>query len=81
MTPATPQGGITPITPLSFDVCSQLVVRTDWGHGSNPDHKNVSSCECKAMKQGIPCHRRGECISARISSTWSKPSAKGWPWR
>lgn len=59
-------------TELSFMVCNHLIVRTDHGHSSHPDYKQISVCECNANK----CKNRGVCIEARMKNTWTRPSSK-----
>lgn len=46
------------------DICPDLIVRTDTSFTSHWDHKNVSTAECKAKKEGRSCKYRGLCIAA-----------------
>lgn len=61
---------------IAFNVCPDLIVRTDFGHQTNPDHKVISACECKAEQEQRPCRRRGACIKARDDQTWKTITSK-----
>lgn len=50
---------------MYFDWCLELVVRTDFGHNSHPDHKSISQMACKAEQEGRSCSRRGKCVVCR----------------
>lgn len=71
------------VRPIVFDpsflVCPYLIVRTDHGHATAADYKNVSKCECRAQQEGKPCCRRGVCIEARHPAAWTRINSSSWP--
>jgi hypothetical protein len=62
-----------------MDFCSDLIVRTDHGHSSHPDYKSISTCECRAEREGRPCLRRGLCMEAREKVSWKRVSQASFP--
>ena len=64
-----------------MDWCEELIVRTDFGHSSDPDHKTIVAMSCKAEKEGRSCTRRGLCVEARDQKTWSRINSKSFATR
>jgi hypothetical protein len=49
---------------MYFNVCPQLIVRTDTGNSTNWDYKQISVCQCKALTEGKECKYKGNCVTA-----------------
>lgn len=61
---------------ISHNVCSDLVVYTDFGHSTNRDHKTIATSRCLAEEEGRACRRRGVCIEARTNHDWKRVNSK-----
>jgi hypothetical protein len=61
---------------ITQDVCLDLIVYTDFGHGPNTDHKRIATSRCKAEEENRACTRRGVCIEARENRTWKRVNFK-----
>ena len=57
-----------------FIHCPDLIVRTDIGHSTNADFKQIAMIECKAFREGRKCFDAGNCVVAREDDTWKKIS-------
>ena len=63
-------------TKIYIDWCPELIVRTDFGHSTHPDHKNIAMMSCKAEAEGRKCRRKGSCTVARSNETAERVTSK-----
>jgi hypothetical protein len=55
--------------PMFFDICPQLVARSDFSHTMDADRSAISGASCKMLDSGQPCPFRGACVTAKSHNT------------
>lgn len=58
-----------PSDSIFFDICPQLVARSDFSHTMSTDHSAISGAACKILDSGQPCPFQGACITAKSHNT------------
>ena len=63
---------------IKFIPCPELKVYNDMGYNEKQGFVDtgISTCECKAYKEGRKCKNRARCIIAREDETWLQVSSK-----
>lgn len=62
--------------PYFMNWCPDLIVRTDIGHSTHADFKQISMMECRAEREGRHCRKRGQCVEAMSQDDGRRVSSK-----